>query len=196
MRLRETRVDSSLVASLATKLSPRTPQRPDGCRLPYLVRAAACGAAIAARAARLWQGPNFAATCLRDMECRTEPSTVVPTPALPQWARLCLCVLSALLLVLSISVPGPDRAGSGHFLTARQSGVHALQPTLSALRTKRPQSLDSAPPALLPAGAGPVPDPAVSPIAFWPACATCGAQPVFDGWDARAPPRVLIARMT
>ena len=105
-------------------------------------------------------------------------------------------MLSALLLVLSISVPGPDRTGTGHFLTAQQSGVHALQPKLSALRAKRLPSFDGDPPALLPAGAGTVPDPAVSSTTLWPTCANCDAQPVFDGWDARAPPRVLIARMT
>lgn len=130
------------------------------------------------------------------MQCRPEPSTVAPTRALPQWARLFLCTISALFLVLSISVPGPDAVGTGHFLTAQQSGVHALQPSLSALRTKRAPSFDNAPPALLPARAASVLAPTVSSTPLWPVCAGCGPQPVFDGWDARAPPPVLIARMT
>jgi len=105
-------------------------------------------------------------------------------------------MLSALLLVLSISVPGPDRTGTGHFLTAQQSGVHALQPKLSALRTKRLPSFDGDPPALLPAGTGPVPDPTVSSTTLWPTLASSDPQPVFDGWDARAPPRFVMTRMT
>ncbi|MBN8632226.1 MAG: hypothetical protein J0L76_15390 [Rhodobacterales bacterium] len=134
------------------------------------------------------------------MQRRTEPSAVALTRALSQWTRLCLCMLSALLLVLSISVPGPDTAGTGHFLAAQQSGqqpgVHALQPTLSALRTKRPPTFDGDPPALIPAGAASVPEPTVSSTTHWPACANCRPQPVFDGWDARAPPRLLLTRMT
>jgi len=130
------------------------------------------------------------------MQRKTEPSAVAPTPALPQWARLCLRLLSALLLVLSISVPGPDTVGTAHVLSAQQSGVHALQPTLSALRTKRPPTFSGDPPALLPADDEPVPDSTVSSTTLWPTCTNCGPQPVFDGWDARAPPRVLLTRMT
>lgn len=130
------------------------------------------------------------------MQPRTEPTTVAPTRALPQAARLFLGMLSALLLVLSLTVPGPDTSGTGHFLTAQQSGVHALQPTLSALRTKRLPSFDGGPPALLPAGAGPVPDPTVSSTIVWPTRASSDRQPVFDGWDARAPPCFVFAKMT
>lgn len=109
--------------------------------------------------------------------------------------RKLLCIVAALLIVLSGS--RVDFAGTpgGHRLLDHQSGLQAIQTKLVAVRPARHHSDDSGSAAALPVEAGMPPGPGGRFATLFPPGQGLMRRAQFVGWQARAPPVSLMRHL-
>lgn len=111
------------------------------------------------------------------------------------WIRKLLCIVAALLLVLSGAQVDLAGISGGHRLLDHQSGLQVIQPKLVAVRPARQHSDDSGSAAVLPVEVCMPPGPGGGFATIFPPGQGIMRRAQFVGWHARAPPVSLMRRL-
>lgn len=109
--------------------------------------------------------------------------------------RKLLCIVAALLLVLSGSQVDLTGRSGGHRLLEHQPGLQAIQPKLIAVRPARHHLDDSGSAPALPVEADVPPGPAGRFATLFPPGQGIILLAQFVGWHARAPPVSLMRQL-
>jgi hypothetical protein len=128
---------------------------------------------------------------------RSFPHTVTPGPGYAGRAvfRELLCIVAALLLVLSGSHVDFVGASGGQLLLDHQSGLQAIQPKLVAVRPIRHLSDDGVATPALPVEADVLPEPGGRFATLFPSGQGIIFLAQFVSWQARAPPVSLMPQL-
>ena len=128
---------------------------------------------------------------------RSFPHTVTPGPGNAGRAvlRKLLCIVAALLLVLSGFQADFVAMSGGQRLLDHQPGLQALQPKLVAVRPIRQLSDDGGATPALPVEADVLPEPGGGFVTLFPPGQGIILLAQFVGWHARAPPESLMRHL-